>query len=110
MFPQLGTVFTIIAIVVLVSIFLFLNYLPVDSIWVRLSIGLQLGGIMGNLIDRVLRGFVVDFVDIGFWPIFNIADLSIVIGVLILTFCLWNEENTVESAQDAAGLSEKGGL
>ena len=110
MFPQLGNIFTVVAIIVIIGIVFFHHFLPIGSIWVRLSIGLQLGGAMGNLVDRVLRGFVVDFVDIGFWPIFNIADISIVVGVTILTFCLWDEENSANSRQDVVGLSEKGGL
>ena len=109
MFPQLGNIFTVIALIVIVGIVFFHHYLPIGSILVRLSIGLQLGGAMGNLVDRVLRGYVVDFVDIGFWPIFNIADISIVLGVTILTFCLWQEENKAES-KDVVGLSKKGGV
>jgi signal peptidase II len=50
----------------------------------RLAIGLQLGGAFGNLIDRLRTGAVVDFIDIGWWPIFNIADSSIVVGMAIL--------------------------
>jgi len=41
-------------------------------------------GIIGNLIDRVFRGFVVDFIDFKFWPVFNLADSMIVIGVVWL--------------------------
>ena len=51
---------------------------------VRLSLGLQLGGAIGNLIDRVYAGAVVDFIDIGRWPIFNVADASIVTGISLL--------------------------
>ncbi|MDX1523266.1 MAG: signal peptidase II, partial [Anaerolineae bacterium] len=47
---------------------------------------------LGNLLDRVIHGYVVDFIDIGFWPIFNIADMSIVIGVSILAYFLWDED------------------
>jgi len=64
-----------------------------------MSLGLQLGGAMGNLLDRILRQYVVDFVDIGFWPIFNIADLSIVIGVTVLAYFLWEEENQLDSSR-----------
>jgi signal peptidase II len=41
-------------------------------------------GLLGNLIDRVFRGFVVDFIDFKFWPVFNVADSMIVIGVIWL--------------------------
>ena len=50
----------------------------------RLSLGLQLGGATGNLVDRLRMGHVTDFVDIGSWPIFNVADSSIVVGLLML--------------------------
>ncbi len=50
----------------------------------RLSLALQLGGAFGNLVDRVRLGFVTDFIDIGPWPVFNIADAAIVSGLFIL--------------------------
>tara|TARA_B100001245_G_C22631712_1_gene311142 strand:+ start:92 stop:280 length:189 start_codon:yes stop_codon:yes gene_type:complete len=46
--------------------------------------GLILGGAVGNLIDRIRLGTVVDFIDVGWWPVFNIADSSIVSGIGIL--------------------------
>jgi len=54
----------------------------------RLSIGLQLGGAFGNLIDRLKEGSVVDFIDVGWWPIFNLADSSIVVGMAALIWIL----------------------
>ncbi len=50
----------------------------------RFAIGLQLGGAVGNLFDRMRDGAVVDFIDVGPWPIFNLADSSIVVGMAIL--------------------------
>jgi signal peptidase II len=93
MFPQLGSAFMVVAIVVIVGIVVFYHQLPTGNLWVRISLGLQLGGAMGNLLDRLVHGYVVDFIDIGFWPIFNLADLSIVVGVSILSYHLWQEEN-----------------
>ena len=108
MFPQMGTIFMLVAIIVVVGIVIYHRHLPIENIWVRISLGLQLGGAMGNLVDRVLRGYVVDFVDIGFWPIFNIADTAIVTGVAILAYCLWNEESNEDSIQpEVAGLPDK---
>ena len=49
-----------------------------------LSIGLILGGALGNLLDRATRGSVVDFIDFPHWPTFNLADVAITIGVLLL--------------------------
>lgn len=110
MFPQLGGIFMIIAIVVIASIVVFYHHLPTYNSWVRLSLGLQLGGALGNLVDRVTRGYVVDFVDIGFWPIFNVADLSIVLGVTILAYYLWSEENALDPVDKVTNLPEGGNL
>ena len=52
----------------------------------RLSLGLQLGGAFGNLVDRVRLGHVTDWVDVGPWPVFNVADASIVTGLVILAW------------------------
>ena len=51
---------------------------------VRFTIGLLLGGALGNLTDRLLTGAVVDFIDVGPWPVFNLADSSIVVGMVLL--------------------------
>lgn len=98
MFPQMGTVLMVIAIVVILAIASFYHHLPTQKVWVRLCLGWQLGGAMGNLMDRIVHGYVVDFIDIGFWPIFNIADASIVIGVSILAYFLWNEDEEEKKA------------
>lgn len=108
MFPQLGNAFMIVALIVIVGIIIFYHHLPTENILVRVSLGLQLGGAMGNLLDRLVRGYVVDFVDIGFWPIFNIADLSIVVGVAILAYCLWEEEKSVAQMDKRHSLPEGG--
>lgn len=91
-FPNQGNFFLVIAVIVAVAIVLYYRYLPTGSWLVRVSLGLQLGGAIGNLIDRMRYGHVVDFVDIGFWPIFNVADVAIVTGVAILAYCLWQED------------------
>lgn len=50
----------------------------------HLALGLTLGGAAGNLVDRLRFGFVVDFLDIHFWPVFNLADIAIVIGAALI--------------------------
>jgi signal peptidase II len=55
---------------------------------IRLSLGLQIGGAFGNLLDRVRLGHVTDFIDIGPWPVFNLADASIVCGIVFLAWLL----------------------
>jgi signal peptidase II len=52
--------------------------------WATFAFGLILGGAVGNLIDRVRLGYVVDFIDFRWFPVFNLADSSIVCGVTVL--------------------------
>jgi len=108
-FSNLGNVFKVVAIVVIFAIFLFYHFFPVEFVGVRVCLGMIAGGAMGNDLDRFIRvdGAVVDFIDIGFWPIFNIADMSIFIGVCILAYYLWDEENHRQG--EALHLSKEGG-
>jgi signal peptidase II len=57
---------------------------PPTGLWIRVALGLQLGGALGNLMDRLRLGYVVDFIDLRWWPVFNLADSAIVIGVAMI--------------------------
>lgn len=59
-----------------------------DTIIASVALGLMIGGALGNLIDRLVLGYVVDFIDIGPWPVFNLADSAVVVGVGILVYLL----------------------
>lgn len=96
-FPNQGSFFMLVAVVVVIAILIYYRNLPTGNWLMRLSLGLQLGGAIGNLIDRVRYGYVIDFIDIGFWPIFNLADASIVIGVALLAYSLWRAERQPQS-------------
>ena len=50
----------------------------------RIGFALVIGGALGNLVDRVARGYVVDFIHVRGWPVFNVADIAVVIGVGVL--------------------------
>jgi len=54
----------------------------------NLALGLQMGGAIGNLVDRIRSGYVVDFVDLSVWPVFNVADSAICVGVAVLAWTL----------------------
>ncbi|GIW07958.1 MAG: lipoprotein signal peptidase [Dehalococcoidia bacterium] len=88
LFQDRSMVFVVIAIVAVGLILYYSRRLPADAWMVRLGLGLQLGGAIGNLIDRLHQGYVTDFIEFPYWPVFNIADSSIVIGVIVLGYYL----------------------
>lgn len=57
-----------------------------ENRYVKTSLALILGGALGNLVDRVLLGYVVDFLDFRIWPVFNIADSCVVVGAILLGY------------------------
>jgi signal peptidase II len=93
---QNQTTFLIFSSVIgLGAILLFFFYPPLDHPLLRFALGLQLGGAIGNLIDRVAIGSVTDFIQFPHYPAFNVADSSIVIGVAILMwFLLFRQDRT----------------
>ena len=70
---------------VLVALFFTIYFIFIEKpkIFMRLFISLVVAGALGNIIDRIRFGYVNDFIDVGFWPIFNIADSSITIAITI---------------------------
>ncbi|MEX2144361.1 MAG: signal peptidase II [Anaerolineales bacterium] len=89
MFQEAGGIFTILAIVVAVMIIYYFPRIQRGDWALRLAMGLQLGGAVGNLIDRVQHGYVTDFVSVGSLPVFNVADSSITLGVVVLLLSIW---------------------
>jgi signal peptidase II len=84
LFPDQNTALILVAFLgITILALLYRNLRPTTNL-LRLSLGLQMGGAAGNLIDRLLLGHVTDFVDIGPWPVFNVADSSIVTGLVML--------------------------
>lgn len=110
MFQDSGLLYLLIVAVIAVSVLLYARHLPWHHPWVRVAAGLQLGGALGNLTDRVRLGHVTDFIDfflrvgdrIYHYPPFNLADASIVVGVGILLVLLWRMEHGTE--EDRAGI------
>jgi signal peptidase II len=88
LFQDRSLLFAIVAIVISIGIIFYVRQLPQDEWLLRLSLGMQLGGAFGNLLDRVRLGYVVDFADFHQWPVFNFADTFIVVGVGLLAYCL----------------------
>ena len=87
LFADGGIVLIVIGVVAVVALLAFFAaHSRRPLVW--LPTGLLLGGAAGNLIDRLRQGFVTDFIDLPFWPAFNVADTCITIGVLSLLYVL----------------------
>ncbi len=80
------------SVVVIIVIFYYLKQKKLNQKLLQFSIGLLLGGTIGNLIDRIFYGFVVDFIDFRIWPVFNIADSAVTISIILLIILLWNND------------------
>ena len=88
LFRSGNLVLSVVAVVVSVVIILYNRSLPAHMYWYRLALGMQLGGALGNLLSRIRIGHVTDFLDVGPVPVFNVADMSIVTGTILLGFLM----------------------
>lgn len=106
--PQLGNVYVVVALLVVAALLVFYRQLALSHWLAQVCLGLQLGGAVGNLVDRLRYGRVIDFIDFKVWPVFNVADSSIVIGVVILAwlFLRYNPEEALGKTGAATGMKE----
>lgn len=98
LFPSGSFLFTLLAPIVSIAIIVYNQKLELGNPLLRLALGLQLGGALGNLIDRLTQGYVTDFMDFGPWPVWNIADLAVVTGTALLAFVLFQEERQAKKS------------
>jgi signal peptidase II len=101
--PTAGTIFTVVALGVSVAIVYYFPRVPETQVVVRVALALQLGGAVGNLIDRMLLGTVTDFVSLASFPVFNVADASITVGVALLLAAMWVQDRRSRTQVDAEG-------
>jgi signal peptidase II len=90
-------IFLVLSLIALVALLAMYWYTPASDRVRLMSIALICGGAIGNLIDRIRsEAGVVDFIDVGVgtirWPVFNIADMAVTTGAIILALSLWREE------------------
>ena len=98
LFPNQTALLMLASIVGITVLFFFFRQQPIPGPWLRTSLGLQLGGAAGNLVDRITLGTVTDFIDVGPWPVFNMADASIVTGLIILAWFLFRSPKETPQA------------
>ena len=107
---QDGNLFFIgVAIVVTIVVLFYYWQLPGGQWLLRLGLGLQLGGALGNLIDRLRVGNVIDFIHVRYWFVFNIADASLVVGVALMALLLLRQDYEERQTQNLAESTEEAG-
>jgi len=95
-----GPIIGVIGLVVVVMLLLSLR--RADNVLTRLATGLIIGGAMGNILDRLfrdsgwMRGAVIDFVDFQWWPVFNVADMAIMIGAATMIVAMLKYNSQIE--------------
>lgn len=97
MFKGGGSFFTVVAFVVSLAILIYVRTVPTSQRLLRVLLGMQMGGALGNVIDRIQQGYVTDFAKMGipgvyYWPNYNIADSGIVLGVVGLAIYVLAED------------------
>ena len=92
MFQNGNTIFAILAVIVILVIFYYYPQVERSDWYLRLAMGMQMAGAAGNLVDRLAIGKVTDFISVGTFPVFNVADSSISVGVAVLLLGVWIKE------------------
>jgi signal peptidase II len=93
MFQGYGWVFIPLALLVSILIIYYYPQIEARDWWLKLAMGMEMGGALGNVIDRfLLEGKVTDFISVGNFPVFNIADASVSVGVVIMVIGVYLTE------------------
>ena len=98
-FQGMNPVFMVLAIVIIALIIIYFPNIPEEDLYFRLALSLQMAGATGNLVDRFMRGYVTDFISVGRFPVFNVADSCITLGVVVLVVGMWIEERKTKDEQ-----------
>jgi len=113
LFQGNGWILTTIGIIIVIGIIIYSSQAAGGPAYWRIALAMELGGALGNLADRLNPelGYVVDFIWVGNFPVFNLADAAIVIGAFILVIGMWTQEKreqdtrAAEQAPDESGRS-----
>ena len=95
LFQGNGWILTTVGIILVIGIIIFSSQMIQGPAFWRIAMAMELGGALGNLADRInpQLGYVVDFIWVGNFPVFNLADSAIVIGAFILVIGMWRQED-----------------
>jgi signal peptidase II len=101
MFQGFGLVFTVLAFIVAIGILYYFPRVPRAEWALRVAMVMMLGGAVGNLIDRLTIGTVTDFISLGTFAVFNVADASISVGTAVLVVAVWISERKEKKLAEA---------
>ncbi len=82
--PNFDWLFLAVAAAVVVAAVWYWRQLGMERWWVQAAVGMVVGGALANAIDRLTQGYVVDFIELPHWPVFNVADSGITVGMVLL--------------------------
>lgn len=82
--PNLDWLFLLVALLVVAAAIWFWRRLAAEHWWVQAAVGMVVGGAVANGIDRITQGYVVDFIQLPHWPVFNVADSGITVGMVLV--------------------------
>lgn len=102
-FQGMNSIFSILAVLVAIAIIYYFPQIPPEDWLIRFALCLQLGGALGNLVDRINSGLVTDFISVWIFPVFNIADASISVGTALLILGMLlkeREERQLQPSQE----------
>ncbi len=88
-----------LTVAITLAILVYYQSLPEDHLFQRICLALMVGGSIGNLIDRLTLGYVVDFVAVGRFPVFNLADSCVTVSVILLLISTIIEERKAQSTE-----------
>lgn len=100
LFQSGGIIFILLPIIIVLGIIIYFPRIPNDDWTLRLALSLQLGGAIGNLVDRLTIGHVTDFISVGSFPVFNVADSAITVGVFVLILGVWIQEKREKAERE----------
>ena len=91
-----------LTVAITLAILIYYQTLPEDHLFQRICLALMVGGSIGNLIDRLTLGYVVDFVAVGRFPVFNLADSCVTVSVILLLISTIIEERKAQSTEKSS--------
>jgi signal peptidase II len=107
MFQNNNVLFAILVSIIAVIIIIYYPSLTEDDWFLRIALSLQLGGAIGNLIDRLTIGHVTDFISVGNFAVFNIADSCVTIGVGVMILGMWIQERKHKKIMESTTASDE---